>query len=345
MRSHTGSVGSALLLLVIVVASPGMEVVAREGTLAEAVEAFNRQEYVEARRVLEGIPDNTERNGTALYYLGRLALIDGRPEEAVECFEQVIDIDPENSEYHHWLATAETRRIPYRSFMGKMSGSMKALKEFRKAIELDPANLMARMTLFQMMVRSYGMPGTDTDGLREEAQAIAEIDSVMGHVAHGTFFQLVEKDMGQAGAHFERGYALAPQNRAAAISYADYLWETGRRDEALGVLRSFVESVPEDKPAHFNLAARLTLSGSGCAKARDVLEVCLGLKSDTGMPSEPMVRWCLGLAHHLLGDEDRARAEWSKVYELDEDFDQVVEAVPQMTELRSILAAKDNVTQ
>jgi tetratricopeptide (TPR) repeat protein len=196
---------------------------------------------------------------------------------------------------------------------------------------------MARMTLFQMMARSYGMPGSNRETLREQANAMAGIDAVMGHMANGTLFQLVEKDTAKAGTHFELGHALGPDNRAAALSYADYLWDTGSRDEALAVLDSFVENAPRDKPAHFNLAARLILSGGDYDGAKDTLERCLVLKSDTGMPSESMVRWCLGLVYHLLGEDARAQAEWSRAYDLDSDFNKVLEAVPMMTELKSLL--------
>lgn len=337
MKLYPGSVSVTSVLVVLLVASPGTQVAAQEGALADAVELFDRQDYEGSRRVLEGLSEEVGADGEALYYLGRLALIDGRPEEAAECFEKAIDVDPEKSEYHYWLASALVRRTPYRNFLGRIAGSTKALKEFRKAIELDPANLMARANLFQMMVRSYGMPGVNEEDLRDQAKSIAGIDSIMGLVAWGTFFQLVENDMGQAGEHFERAYALAPTNRPAAISYADYLWEIDRRDEAIEVLGSFVEGDPDDKPAHFNMATRLILGGSAYARARDLFEHCLGLKSDTGMPSEAMVRWCLGLACHLLDEEDRAQAEWSMVYVLDEDFDRLLEAIPEMAQLNSIL--------
>ena len=336
MRFCTKSIPAWLLLAAVALA--GIHAAAYEEAMSDIADLFDRQEYGEARRALEKLPEEGRNTGPALYYLGRLDLIDGEDEKAAECFEKAIDVDPEQSEYHHWLAMAVMRRTPYRNFFGRMMGATKAVKGFRKAIELDPANLRARMTLFQMMVRSYDMGGVKKEDLIEEVESIAHIDSVMGHVARGTFYQLVEKDMERARVELRRSHDLAPENRAAAISYADYLWEMDVMDEAIGVLASFVERVPDDKSARFNLGMRTILSGENYARAKGLFEECLSLKSETGMPSETMVRWCLGLACHLLGDEDGAQREWSAVYELDKDFDHVLERIPEMSELNSILS-------
>jgi tetratricopeptide (TPR) repeat protein len=336
MRFWTGNVTAVLIL--VTVAFAAMRVAASEATLRDAIDLFDQQEYGEARRVLEDLPQEARETAQALYYLGRLDLIDGEDEKAAEYFERAIDVDAEQSEYHHWLAMAVMRRTPYRNVFGRMMSATKAVKAFKKAIELDPANLRPRMTLFQMMVRSYDMGGVKREDLAQEVEAIAGIDSVMGHVARGTFYQLVEKDMDRAGVELKRSLDLAPENRAAAISYADFLWETGMMDEAIGVLASFVERVPDDKSARLNLGMRTMLRGEDYARAKGLFEACLGLKSDTGMPSETAVRWCLGLAFHLMGEEGRAQKEWSIVYTLDERFDRILERMPQMSELNSLLA-------
>jgi tetratricopeptide (TPR) repeat protein len=142
--------------------------------------------------------------------------------------------------------------------------------------------------------------------------------------------------MVKAGAELKRSLDLAPENRAAAVSYSDYLWECNRKDDAIRVLASYVERRPDDKPAHFDLGTRMILSGTDPAGAKVVFEDCLALQSDTGMPSETMVRWCLGLACHLLGEEEQAQREWSTVYEMDEDFDHILEKSPQMSELNPL---------
>jgi tetratricopeptide (TPR) repeat protein len=334
MRLCSRSILAALLLGSV--ALTGKLAMAQQDALPGVVNLFDRQEYDEARRVLEGIPDSDRATGQALYYLGRLDLIDGDSRKAEEHFEQAIEASPEQSEYHHWLAVAIMRGMAYRGFLSRMTGSMKMLKELRKAIELDPASLRPRMTLYQIMVRSYDRGVTSKADLVEQAEAIAGIDSVMGYVARGTLYQFVDDDRDEAGAVFKRAYNLAPTNRAAAISYADYLWEIGDKDAAIRVLNAYVEMKPDDKTAHFNLGMRTILRGGDHAGAKGLFEKCLGLKSDTGMPTEAMLRWCLGLACHLLGEGERAQAEWSAVYELDPDFDSVLEAAPEMSELDSL---------
>jgi tetratricopeptide (TPR) repeat protein len=330
----------AVALLLVVVILAGTRVTAGDDALREVIDLFDRQEYDEARRALEGLPEGDTEAAQALYYLGRLDLIAGDRKGAEKHFEQAIKTDPEQSDYHHWLAIAIMQGMPYRSFLGKMTGSMKMLKEFKKAVELDPANLRPRMTLFQIMVRSFGRGMGSRGDLVEQIEAIAGIDSVMGYVARGTLFQIVDEDMEKAGALFEQAYHLEPTNRAAAISYADFLWEAGDRDRVIQVLTAFVESGPDDRSAHFNLAVRTILEGTDYARARSLLEECLDLKSDNGMPPEAMVRWCLGLACHLLGEEDEAQAQWKLAHDLNPDFDKLLEADPMLSELNSLPGEK-----
>ena len=336
MRRCAGNL--VLSLALAAVSLPLACAAAHDPTLTQVVELFELHDYGEARRVLEELPEKLQRTGQGYYYEGRLDLIDGDPEAAVGSFEEAVGFDVEESEYHHWLATALLRRAAYRSFIGRMGDVMRAVGELQEAITHDPRNLRPRMTLFQMMARSPGMGGMTKEDLLQQVSAIAEIDSVMGLVARGTFFQVVEKDMARAGAEFSRAFELAPENRAAAIAYSDNLWESGQPDEAIRVLRSYVERIPDDKSARFNLATRIIQNQADLANARAVLIECLSLRSETGMPSEAMVRWCLGLAHHLLGEDEAAQREWSIVYEMDGRFDRILEESPELSELRALIA-------
>jgi tetratricopeptide (TPR) repeat protein len=336
MRRCAGNL--VLSLALAAVSLPLACAAAHDPNLAQVVELFELHDYGEARRVLEELPEELQRTGQGYYYEGRLDLIDGDPEAAVGSFEEAVGFDVEESEYHHWLATALLRRAAYRGFIGRMGDVMRAVGELREAIRHDPRNLRPRLTLFQMMARSPGMGGMTKEDLLQQVSAIAEVDSVMGLVARGTFFQMVEKDMARAGAELQRAFELAPENRAAAIAYSDNLWESGQPDEAIRVLRSYVERVPDDKSARFNLATRIIQSHADLNSAKAVLNECLRLQSDTGMPSETMVRWCLGLAHHLLGEEAAAQREWSMVYEMDGRFDRVLEQSPQLSELKALIA-------
>ena len=327
-------------VLVVSGALGATHALADDDSLAAVRDLFEEQSYGEASRSLEGLPEHVRGSAECLYYRGRLDLIEGDHDSAAEMFEQAIDAEPDQSDYHYWLAVALMRKMPYRSFLGRMTGGMKMVKEFRRAVKLDPENMRARMTLFQIMARSYGMGGSCKEGLIEEAGAIAEIDSVLGHVARGTFSQVVEEDMELAGKEFELAFGLAPDNRAAVISYTDYLWEIDRKDEAIRILASFVDSMPDDRTACFNLGIKTVLTSTGHAAAESLFTNCLSLKSESGMPSDAMVRWCLGLAYHLGGKYETAEAEWKRVYEIDPKFDDVLEETPDLAELKAILESE-----
>ena len=124
--------GNLVLSLAIAAASlPLASAGARESVLAEVAELFELREYDDARRVLEELPGELRTTGQGCYYAGRLGLIDGDPESAVGFLEEAVALDPEESEYHHWLATALLRRAVYRSFIGRTRDAMRAGAELR----------------------------------------------------------------------------------------------------------------------------------------------------------------------------------------------------------------------
>ena len=85
----------------------------------------------------------------------------GKIEEAISYWRRAIAVDPWRSDYHAGLAHELARA---RSFAA-------ALRASRRAIELNPANTLARVTLIECLVRSGSRPQA-----RAEFERLLEFD-------------------------------------------------------------------------------------------------------------------------------------------------------------------------
>jgi tetratricopeptide (TPR) repeat protein len=310
---------------------------ASDTELESAIRLFDEGDYDAARSVLIRIKGAGTEDSEIAYYLGRVSLIDNDWETACDYLKTAIEKDEKRSVYHYWLAVALARQIPYSNFFGRMRISMRLLNELNRAVDLDPSNLEARLFRLRIFARSFGKAPISRKDILGDAEAIAEIDSALGYLASADYYHLVENDDSVAGAHFERAAELEPADSRIMVALAGFYWDAGRREDAIDVLDASWNEHPENLWIGYELGTRLILAGKDLGRARVILEECLNLKSESGMPTKAMVHWTLGLAHHVVGESDSAESHWAKAHALDQDFDRFLENSPQLEELRSLL--------
>ena len=131
--------------------------------------------------------------------------------------------------------------------------------------------------------------------------------------------------------------SLASDSSFVISNYADYLCKMKRYDEAILLYENYLQKYPADLNIKFDLGVVYIISGENYKRAQECFENCLNLKSDYGMPSKAMIHWSLGLVYYLLGQEDKAEKEWETVKTLDKDFNDVLDAFPQMKKMNLIL--------
>ncbi len=302
----------------------------------EAIALFHQQDYEEARRIFESLAEKDKKDSQIQYYLGRLELIDNHYDKAKRHFERAIDLKPDESDYHLWLAKTLMRKIPHMSFFGKVKNSMKIKKELDRAIEIDSTNLSALMMRYSMYINSYGKGPVTKGMLIKEAQFISKIDASMGHIAFAKYHQLIRENE-KAEERFMKAMELNPNDRRVSGSYAVYLKDLGRNDESIQFLTHYLKDHPDDLKMNFELGVTLLLSSKNYDRAKNSFEKALNLQSDDGMPTKAIIHWCLGAAYHLLNQKEKAQKEWKLVHKIDPKFDDVLKAVPELKEIKEAI--------
>lgn len=134
---------------------------------------------------------------------------------------------------------------------------------FKQAVELDPAFALAYAGLADSLLLLSAYDGTDPVNQIAEAEGAAiralELNPRLGE-AH-TSFGLVKKFKGDSpksyAADFARAVELSPSSADARRWYANYLAESGRREEALEQMLKAVQLDPLSPIIRVNLANNL----------------------------------------------------------------------------------------
>ena len=322
-----------LILLLLVITIP----LGANNNFNEAINLFKQGNYDESRIIFEELSRQDKDNDKIHYYLGRLELIENDYKEAIKYFQKAIDKNENESNYHYWLVVAIMRKIPYCNFFGKMTNSMKIMKELKKSIEMDSTNIKPRMMIFNMFVHSYGKGPFKKEDLIKMANDIQKINSIRGNIAFANIYYYVTDEQEKVEEEYIKAMSLASDSSFVISNYADYLFKVKRYDEAILLYENYLQKYPADLNIKFDLGVVYIISGKNYKRAQECFENCLKLKSDYGMPSKAMIHWSLGLVYYLLGQEDKAEKEWETVKTLDKDFNDVLDAFPQMKKMNLIL--------
>lgn len=178
---------------------------------------LDRSELAEARAALERVKDVDELASPANYYLGQIAILERRFDDAVVLLRAALAANPGATEVHYPLAQA------YRA-LGE-SG-------------------LAREQLAAFKLRTPQVH----DPLLEQLQGVTRrslpaFEKAIHAVRDGDYAEAIE--------HFTKGLQVDPDNAAARVSYARVLYLAGQSDAAAEALASVRERDPDNVLAIF----------------------------------------------------------------------------------------------
>src|SRR5436190_16428809 len=105
--------------------------------LKRAEDLYQRTEYQQSLKIASAAAEPTP----AVYGLiGRNYFMLGDFKKASEAFQKAVSLEPNSSEYNHWLGRTYGRRAETASPLFAPANAAKARQYFERAVDLDPAN-------------------------------------------------------------------------------------------------------------------------------------------------------------------------------------------------------------
>ncbi|HUT53351.1 MAG TPA: tetratricopeptide repeat protein [bacterium] len=288
------------------------------------------ENYGEAAEHYRGALKKDPDNAPACAGLGAALCQGGKPKEALEELGKCIKKMPGKSGLY------AARGLCF--FLGGENFSAQAEDDYKKALELDPKNAVARNELgllFQRMGRhdlaipefqaaiaadpdlfvAYNNLGASLIATRRFDEAIKVLQQgIARKPPHKGFFLyqnlgiafLYAGKLPQAEAAFLLEIALNPEHLDGYVNLGNIYLITGRYDDAVFEFYRVLVSDPDNRQALINIGIAYVKSGNAMNGGR-YLKKAVEL-----YPDSALAHHYLGLAYQSLGDQDRAAEEQAK---------------------------------
>lgn len=316
MRTPCLSVLTRAALLVLAALPPASVAQSAPRTqTGRGVMLFESGDYAAAKAALA-----TASGADAAYYLGRIAVIEDRSDEAVALFERAIKADDRNADYHAWLGVALGLQAREAGRFRQAMLAKRAKGEFERALTLDPRQLDAREGLVRYYSIAPGIAGGSKRRARDHAAEIARVSAMRGHIANGMILES-EKDFAGAERAYSAAAAAAPDSAAPYMALGGLYQRVGRWGAAFEayerVLALAAVEFPVQLSAHYQFGRTGALSGQRLEESESALKRWLErAPAGTSPRRVARTRARLGMIYARQRRDDLARAEFEHALRL-----------------------------
>jgi tetratricopeptide (TPR) repeat protein len=286
------------------------------GDVDSGVRLVEARRYAEARPLLEKAVRERPDDARAAEYLGRALFGERQPDEAARWLEKAAALDPSSSSISYWLGRAWGDQAVRGNLLTRAKLAGKIRRAFEHAIELDSANVDARMALLEFHLRAPSFMGGSLEKASIEAEEIRRLDPFRGHRAIGRIHES------------HRRFELAIAEYEAAIRDFPtrpnpYFWiedvAVDRKDwpAAFIAMERLHRAIPEDSEALYEIGRLAAISGRELERGEAALRQYLEREPNPGEPTHALARLRLGEVLEARGDRGAARTEYTTAIQLD----------------------------
>ncbi len=258
-------------------------------------------------------PESTKRR---LLAVGNRYYAQGKYREASIIYRRAIQYDRRFGEAYHRLGLTYL----------KLNRPQDAVAAFRRAVELQPANVDAYGQLADLYLAAYlADPETRKPLLSELQGLLAQLDqhvpnSAEGHRVRG-MVALAQRDYEQAIKELQAAVDKRPDDGRAQVALAEALAAAGRWDEAQQRARAWIKQHPHEPEMYDFLYLNYVLR-----RQMDQAEAVLREKSANN-PKELLYQMQLVRHFWATGQQPQARAHIEALLSRHNDYPEVFEQV------------------
>ena len=258
---------------------------------------------------LQAILRDDPTNPQAYYYLGRMALEDKKPEEAIEYLSKALLMSPELETGYYFLAMAQ---IGLNRISNALNTLDKARQKFQPTFPLEYYTALA-------FSREKAYPEALQHFVTAEVIAKATDPKLLDE---GFYFQLGatcerKGDLAQAEEYFQKSLKLAP-NFTESMNYLGYMW--AEHDLKLDQARELIEKALKAEPKNAAYLDSMAWVLFKLKHPKDALPYVLQAVELTDKP-DATVYDHLGDIYATLNELDQARDAWRKSLAVEQSED------------------------
>ena len=300
----------AILAGLLVAATPA----AGNGPPPEAVQQFEAGNYLAAARLIEPAFSKEPKNAALAHWLARCYYEMRDVDKAVEYAERAVQLDPNKSDYHLILGHATGRKADRDRSLGAARRTKRA---FEDAVRANPRNIAARRALLDYLSSAPWIAGGSNSDARKQAEAIAALDPVQGHLAWADYW-MNDKKPERVEEELKKVLAAKPAD-AGAYAEAAAFYERLNSAEGIEAAASGGASVkPADTRWDYYRGVALVVKGAQPGSAEKMLRGYLARQhSRSGLPSPVSAHLWLGRLYEQTKQCAKAVEEYRTALQLD----------------------------
>ena len=283
--------------------------------LESAQHQFGIGNYLAAIATLRSVISQNPLSAEAFYWLGRSYYEIQDFDNAILHAEKSVALQPQNSVYQDWLGRAYGGKADRdRSFFI----ARKVKKQFEQAVGLDPTNIMARRDLQEFCMEAPWIVGGNADEARAQADAIAKIDPVQGHLARAAFDVESLKKPDLAEKEYMEALEAKPNTPDPYFEAAVFF----QSENKLGEMKSAIEAAalvsPNQPRLAFYRAVTMISAGVDLGRAEEYLKSYLASAPDrSDWPPHAAAREWLGRLYEAQGKRAEAAEQYRASLQLE----------------------------
>jgi len=289
--------------------------------LDEAIALYEQGDLDGAKQSFTDMLEADGENHAAMFYLGRIALAGEDLDGAIEQLQKAVKLNGTDSNYRTWLGRAYIQKLQTVSFFERGVLAGRALENLKKAVELDPSNIEARIALGGYYLNAPSIGGGSKKKALEQAEEVVKYDALEGNWMLARI-HIKNEEYDEATAKLGACIDADPDNMEYRYHLGMLYQQLERYEEAFEVFEAALAIEPDNRSVLYQIGRTAAFSGTNLDRGMECLDRYLTMEVTPGNPGYDGAHWRLGMIYEHRGDLARARTEYETAVELNPDGEQ-----------------------
>lgn len=250
-------------------------------------------------------------------------------EQAINNFEEAVELSANNAEYHYWLGIANIGALEEASIFKKATLSYDARSHLMQAIELDPSHQLARVRLANYYIQAPAIAGGSYSKALEQAEALKSYNATAGAELEATVY-LEQEEFDQA----EKVYLdlLEKGNNNEKVYYRLSVVSIGRKNyqKALAYCKQSISTYPDYLMGYYQYGKVSSLGKIDLAQGIKHLNTYLDSEIPSNLPKKHWAYLRLGNIYELQGQKASAKKAYEEAIKLNRGFKEAKAALEEL---------------
>lgn len=256
--------------------------------------------------------------GKELFESGKSEYQQNNYDEASIKLKSAIELDDTKSDYYLWLGKAYLAKLDKSSFFEKGILSGKVIDNYKKAIKIEPANIVARIHLANYYIYAPSIAGGSTKKAKEQAVEINKYNPEQALMLNATIYSR-EGNTDLAIEEYTKYLELNPDDPDAYYQVGMFYQGLKKYADATEMFEMAISKDDKAYGSLYQIGRTAIFSGQNIDRGITCFKEYIKVSPGSPYPGIDSAHWRLGMLYEKKGKKKLAKKEYSTAVELSPD--------------------------